>query len=356
MKLGVEEEFFLINPSTMFLYPAAPRIGLSLVLKEKAFRDKFTMEFPHSSSAFRYPFSIAELKTAPQKDIDSLSYEVKYNRQMLKAACEKNGLKILASGAHPFSHPSIHGAANCCALHIHVSGINLKRTRSALQYFIGPLISLAANSPFLCGRRFYYCSRLAYSPFVGTRDISEKRDFATVETRIFDTQITSKRVMSLAALVVALAFAASKNINFGKIEKDVLAEERNQAIRYGFPSSLAKKRLEAVLNQTEDTGLKEDIDLLFEEPSGSSWQSEVAQKNGFGSLLLSLFESFEKDELCIVKGEDIDVRWNTLGISKLMNEIPYILAFLPLIARTKIKTYYYKLPSEIARWVKELST
>lgn len=354
MKLGVEEEFFLINPSSLFLYPGAPRVGLSLVLREKTFRDKFTMEFPHSSAALRYPFSIVELKTSAKRDIDSLKNEIVHNRGLLKDVCEKNSLKILPSGSHPFCHPSIHGKANCCALHIHISGIDLRRAFHAIRFLCGPLISLSANSPFLGGQRFYYCSRLAYSPFVGTRDISIKKNLATVETRIFDTQIISERVVSLSALVATIAEQASLDTNFSKMDETYLVKEREKAIQYGLPPSYVKERFKSFLDRTEQTPLKGYAEQLFKEPSGSIWQSEVFEKFGFNSLLSSLFESFEKDELCFYEGEDAKICWDVLGLKNVPREIPYFLAYLPFVLRTKLETYHRKLPRETVRWLREV--
>ena len=353
MKIGVEEEFFLINPSTLFLCPAAPRIGLSLVVKERKFVDNFSMEFPHSPSALRYPFSIAELKTSPKKDIDSLKDELAHNRQMLRDVCRDSGLKVLASGAHPFCDPSIHGKANCCAFHIHVSEVNLKKVYRTLQLFAGPLITLSANSPFLGGKKAYFCSRLTYSPFVGARDFSIKRDLRTIETRIFDTQITSKRAISLTALIAVLA-TASTSLKFDETEIEQIIKEREHAIRYGFPMSEAKKKLERTFEYSESLGLDEDLKLLFNQDSGSRWQSKTVEKFGFCSLLYSLFESFEKDKLCTVKGEERRISGSDITVKEIPREIPFILAYTPFILYNKLKTYHQKLPSETIRWIKEV--
>lgn len=353
MKIGVEEEFFLINPSTLFLYPAAHRIGLSLVVQERRFIDNFSMEFPHSPSALRYPFSIAELKTSPKKDIDSLKDELVNNREMLRDVCRDNGLKVLASGSHPFCDPAIHGKANCCAFHIHVSEVNFKKVYRTLQLFTSPLITLSANSPFLGGKKAYFCSRLTYSPFVGARDFSIKKDLRTIETRIFDTQITSRRAISLTALIAVLA-TASTNFKLGEIEMEQIIKEREHAIRYGFSMSETKKKLEKTFEYSESLGLDEHLKLLFNQDTGSLWQLKTVEKFGFCSLLHSLFESFEKDKLCTVKGEKRRISWSDITIKKIPREFPSILAYTPFILYNKLKTYHQKLPTETIRWVKEL--
>jgi gamma-glutamyl:cysteine ligase YbdK (ATP-grasp superfamily) len=353
MRIGVEEEFFLLDPSTLFLCPAAPRIGLSLVLKERKFINNFSMEFPHSPSALRYPFSIAEIKTSPKKDIDSLKSELVHNREMLRDVCRDSGLKVLASGSHPFCNPSIHGKANCCAFHIHVSEVNLKQVYRTLRLFTGPLITLSANSPFLGGKKAYFCSRLTYSPFVGTRDFFINKSFNTIETRIFDTQITSKRAISLTSLIAVLA-TASTNLKFDGTEAEQIIREREHAIRYGFSTSDAKKKLEGAFEFGESLGLNDQLNSLFNQDSGSLWQLRTVEKFGFCSLLYSLFESFEKDKLCTTKGEEERIFWNDMSIKKIPREIPSILGYTPFILYNKLKTYHQKLPYEIVRWIKEV--
>lgn len=353
MKMGVEEEYFLIDPSTLFLYPGAPRIGLSLILEERNFINNFSMEFPHSPPALRYPFSIAELKTTPEKDIDSLKNELLHNRGMLRDTCRDNGLRVLASGSHPFCIPSVHGKANCCAFHIHVSEVNLRKVYKILKFFSGPLISVSANSPFLGGKNAYFCSRLTYSPFTGTRDFSIKRNLGTVESRVFDTQITSQRAFSLIAFVATLV-TAFPTVQLDDTAMKQIAWDRDYAVKHEFSMSHIRKKLERVLECSEVMGLKEHLNVLFNEVPGSTWQKEIAGKHGFSSLLPSLFESFEKDKRCTRIGNEREISWSNITVNKIPREMPSILAYAPFILYTKLKTYNKNLPSETMRWIKEI--
>jgi hypothetical protein len=272
---------------------------------------------------------------------------------MLRDTCRDNGLRVLASGSHPFCVPSIHGKANCCAFHIHVSEVNLKEVYKILKFFSGPLITVSANSPFLGGKNAYFCSRLTYSPFTGSRDFSIKRNLGTVESRIFDTQITSQRAISLIALVGTLV-TASPTFQFDDTAIKQIAWDRDYAVKQGFSMAQITKKLEKVLECGEAMGLKEHLKVLFNEVPGSTWQKEIADKFGFGSLLHSLFESFDKNKRCTIMEDGGEVSWSNITVNKIPREMHSIIAYAPFILYTKLRTYHQKLPSETVRWIKEL--
>ena len=98
MRFGVEEEFIIVNKSNYFHTPAAPKVLLRMILKDKIYLNKSSLETPLGRE--KYPrtkddlikgFSIAETKTSPHEDIDSLREEILFHRyNLMDAAKDQN--------------------------------------------------------------------------------------------------------------------------------------------------------------------------------------------------------------------------------------------------------------------------
>ncbi|MCB9250157.1 MAG: YbdK family carboxylate-amine ligase, partial [Ignavibacteriales bacterium] len=160
--MGIEEEFQIIDPETRELRSRVEQIlkGGTIHLREKIKAELHQ--------------SVVETGSKICHNIKEAKQEVFMLRSQLAELAEKEGLKIAASGTHPFSkwedqeitnHPRYEGVvqdmqqvarANLIfGLHVHI-GVDDKELAihimNAARYFLPHLFALSTNSPFWKGR------------------------------------------------------------------------------------------------------------------------------------------------------------------------------------------------------------
>ncbi len=294
--LGIEEEFQIIDPETRELKSRVEQIlkGGKIILKEQIKAELHQ--------------SVVETGSKVCNNIKEAREEVISLRSSLAQLAEKEGLKIAASGTHPFSrweeqkiteHPrykevvegmqQVARANLIFGLHVHV-GIDDKELAihimNAARYFLPHIFALSTNSPFWRGRntglksyrakifdRFprtgipdYFTSHGDFQSYVEMLvktgciedaskiwwDIRPHPKYPTLEFRVCDIPMTVNETIAIAALiqgiVAKLYKLISKNLGFRLYRRLYLNENKWRASRYGIDGKLI------------DFGKKEEVD------------------------------------------------------------------------------------------------
>ena len=159
IRMGIEEEFHIIDPRTRYAVSAAP------ALLEKLPSGPFTGEMVETS---------VELNTAPHDSLPSLRTDLVGLRTRLVAAAGELGLGVIASGTAPLMRlgdvrlgPGEHYALIMrkyaevarewvtCGLHVHVEVVDRDDAVLAMNSVLphlGTLLAISASSPYWIGR------------------------------------------------------------------------------------------------------------------------------------------------------------------------------------------------------------
>ncbi len=284
--LGIEEEFQILDSNTLQLRSQMSKIieGGRVHLQERI------KEEMHQS--------IVEMGTNVCENINQARDEVSYLRQQVIELAANEGLKVAASGTHPFSqwHEQLITEAPrydqivsemgdvargnlIFGMHVHVAIPNREEGLDILnvaRYFLPHLYALSTNSPFWEGRdtgfksyrskvfdKFprtgippFFNSIQEYDKFVdilvrtncldNTKkiwwDIRLHPFFPTVEFRICDVVMTVDEVTCIAALmqcIVAKIYKLhQKNQTFKSYRRLLLNENKWRAARWGIEAKL----------------------------------------------------------------------------------------------------------------------
>ncbi|MGG9971685.1 carboxylate-amine ligase [Ferruginibacter sp. SUN002] len=284
--LGVEEEYMVIDPVTRELKSHEQKI-----VKEgqKVLKDKVKAEMHQA---------VVEVGTDICQNVDEAFKDVATLRKTINDIAGNIGLKVGASGTHPFSHwesqlitdharyseivNELQEAARSnliFGLHVHV-GMETREMAihiaNAARYFLPHIYALSTNSPFWEGRltgyksfrtkvfdKFprtgipdYYESIEAYENYVKLLvktncidnakkiwwDLRVHPFFNTVEYRICDVPMTVQETITIAALFQAVSAKLYKlrmqNLNFMSYSRALINENKWRASRYGIDGSL----------------------------------------------------------------------------------------------------------------------
>lgn len=341
MKVGIEEEFIVVDPETLWCSPGAFRLATGLIYNDARYIQKCSVELPLNSgslstilSRLREAFCVFEIKTDPYEDIDDLRDELYHHRRQLVDCARDNHLLILPSGLHP-AHRSSDLIDNCAALHVHLD--YAKERFDRLFANIPLLLSLSANSPFLNGQVHSMSTRMMLSPHVNLpkgglerhADIIHNPVLGTVEVKVLDSQITLDESIGLASMVKAIG----ENNRFDThISKEEYQKKRQQAIFTGF-----EKKNEYIDDESLDilTDYNEYAKRKLSMSIGARWQIDVFNTYGLSSVVSSLATSFEQDTR-VMKPSDIKLQ-NTPGSAR---DLWYIIPYLPFFIMDKYKKYH----------------
>jgi carboxylate-amine ligase len=240
LTLGVEEELMLLDPETLALAPGVESLLPEEGLKTELFSCLVETNTPICESAFEAGEELVRL------------------RRVVVERAAREDLVVAAAGSHPFSIPEeqrivdeprylemveelgpIAKAQLVCGLHVHVGMESFDaclRTLAGIRPWLGDLLRLSANSPYLAGEetgalssRLQTLRRLprggpppplatladweaavAASGVDYTRiwwDARPHPRFGTLEIRIADQATSVDRATALVALVQALCAA-----------------------------------------------------------------------------------------------------------------------------------------------------
>lgn len=284
--LGIEEEFQVLDSDTYKL-----RSQMSKIIDDgKILLQERIKEEMHQS--------MVEMGTNVCENINQVRDEVSYLRQQIIKLADDEGLKVAASGTHPFSfwneqlitpNPRydeiVHEMADVAlgnlifGMHVHVAipsreeGLEILNT---VRYFLPHLYALSTNSPFWEGRNTgfksyrskvfdkfprtgippYFTSVAEYDKFVDILvktkcldnskkiwwDIRLHPFYPTIEFRICDVVMTVDEVTCIAALMQCLVAKLyklnRKNQTFKNYRRLLLNENKWRAARWGIESKL----------------------------------------------------------------------------------------------------------------------
>jgi carboxylate-amine ligase len=284
--LGIEEEFQIIDPVTRELKSHIEEIldDGKIILQERVKPEMHQ--------------SVVEVGTEICDTIQDARKDVVFLRKTLSDLAAKKGLRIAASGTHPFSHwidqkiteherykmivedmQQVARANLIFGLHVHVgmpdreTGLQIMNTA---RYFLPHIFALSTNSPFWLGTntgfKSYRIKIFERFPRTGIPDtfesLSEYEDyvkllvktqcidnpkriwwdirlhpvFNTIEWRVCDIPMRLDETIALAALMQAVTFKLYKlfkqNLGFRIYRTRLLNENRWRAARYGISGKL----------------------------------------------------------------------------------------------------------------------
>lgn len=284
--IGIEEEFQLIDPETRELRSSVSEI---LETGQKVLGEQIKMEMFQA---------MVEVGTSICRDVEEARQEVICLRRTVSDLAEDVGCRLMASGAHPFTHwaklditdheryieleKNLQRIARTIAvygLHVHV-GVDDRdlaiEIMNEARYFLPHLLALSSNSPFWEGYetgiksyRTVMWGRMPrsgipdsfnswdeYSRFVNTLlktnsidepkkiwfDIRPHPKFSTLEFRVCDMPTRVSDTVAMAALfqaiVAKLAKLRSRNLGFRTYPRALIMENRWRALRYGMEGKL----------------------------------------------------------------------------------------------------------------------
>ncbi len=300
--LGIEEEFQVIDPETRQLRSHMHQIveGGKVVLKEQVKSEMHQ--------------SVVEVGTNICRNIKEAKAEVIYLRKMVAELAGKQGLKIAASGTHPFSlwqdqlitdNPRYHEIVNemqdaarsnlIFGLHVHVGIQNREqgiKLMNSARYFLPHIFALSTNSPFWEGRNTgfksyrvkifdkfprtgipdFFSSAEEYDRYINllikTKCIDNGKKiwydlrlhpfFNTIEFRICDVPMRVDETIALAALMQAIVAKLVKlmeqNLDFRQYGRALIMENKWRAARYGIEGKLIDFGKECEVPVPELTG------------------------------------------------------------------------------------------------------
>ena len=286
--LGVEEEFFLIDPATGDLL-REPDEGIFKACQERTGRHKIVREFLRSQ---------IETNTRVCTSVEDVRSAICETRRILLQTAEEHGAAVLATSTHPFAAWETQVVTPgqryrdfaitfqeslrrflVGGMHIH-AGFGNKDSRvrimTALRRYLPLLHALSGSSPFnegrLTGFKSYRLNLVGNLPrtslpnalaswaefddlvndyrrmrFIrdGSElwwDIRPSRSFPTVELRICDICTRVEDAMCIVALFVSLVRYLLRRDEEGALPKDppieIIAENRWLAQRYGVMAFL----------------------------------------------------------------------------------------------------------------------
>lgn len=294
--IGVEEEYMVVDPGTRELKSHEQKIVHE---GQKIIKDKVKAEMHQA---------VVEVGTDICQDVDEAFMDVSTLRKTISGIGDGLGLKLGASGTHPFSHwesqlitdhvryneivNELQEAARSnliFGLHVHVGMENRQMAihiANSARYFLPHVYALSTNSPFWEGRltgyksfrtkvfdKFprtgipdYFESIEAYENYVNLLirtncidnakkiwwDLRVHPFFNTVEFRICDIPMTVHETIAIAGLFQAICAKLyklkSQNLNFMMYSRALLNENKWRASRYGIDGSLIDFGKESEVN------------------------------------------------------------------------------------------------------------
>ncbi|HSC03343.1 MAG TPA: YbdK family carboxylate-amine ligase [Solirubrobacteraceae bacterium] len=325
--IGLEEEFALLDPSSLGLVPRFEE------LRDAAQADPVLAH----SIAGELISSEIEIRSGRCSDLASAFVAQRDRRHRLFGLAAEQGIALAATGTHPWSDyreqkiidtehyrrvedglKYVAWRNNTFSMHLHVGVRGADRAVlvcDRLRPVLPLLLAISANSPFLDGRdsglhsarsqiftkSFPRCgvpdafggwqSYAEYINFlIRTRSIVEYTQvwwsirphfsFGTVEVRICDVQMTAQESEALAGLILGCVAQAARDIDegvpFTDLQRRLIEENFWRAIRHGLDGDLLD------LDRAESYPAAEAVDRLL------AWTAPVRAELGIEVALPSL--------------------------------------------------------------------
>jgi glutamate---cysteine ligase / carboxylate-amine ligase len=292
--IGVEEEFQIVDPSTLELRSHVSKL---IAATSPDMGEQIKPELHQS---------IVEMGTRICRDVPELREELYRTRGALVAAAERVGLQVAAAGTHPFSNwieqvispgeryeniveelQQLARSLLIFGMHVHVAMpdcntmIDLMNT---VRYFLPHLLALSTSSPFWMGRdtglKSYRTTIFRRFPRTGVPDhfgswseydnhvkllvdlhcidngkkiwwdVRPHPTFGTLEFRVCDIPTRIEETIAIAALIqaiiVKLHHLYTQNMGFRLYRRALIEENKWRAARWGIDGKLIDfgKRIE----------------------------------------------------------------------------------------------------------------
>ncbi|MFQ5742347.1 MAG: YbdK family carboxylate-amine ligase [Acidobacteriota bacterium] len=300
--LGIEEEYQLCDPDSGDLVPRVERI-----------MDRASPELRERLS-YDLLLTLVEANTVIAESVEEGIADLHSKRQQVQALAETEECTLGLTGTHPFAEPQAQRFVGTpdyqwvaeqlgyvaqrnltFGLHVHVGvdeGDRAIYVTNRMRQWIGPMIALAANSPYLDSVDTGWDSARVYAfgafPRAGipprledwaqfeaqierllsAESITKPRqiwwnvrahpEYGTVEVRAFDVQISLARTAALVALTQALVVAYSDAHRRGEPEPPLagafLEDSRWKGMRFGLDAMVVDPCEGDVLPMTEYVG------------------------------------------------------------------------------------------------------
>ncbi len=343
--VGVEEEYQICDPSTGNLVPRVNEL--------MAHADEDTARF----LAYDLIQGLIEAVTDIAETVDEAVADLAAKRRRVLGYAEAEGCTLGITGTHPYADPRktafvdtesyrwvrnqlryIAGRNLSFGLHVHVGVDDAERAiyvANRLRRWIGPLIAVAANSPFLDGvdtgwdsaRSVAFGSfpRSGVPPYLrswvhyeqvmaglqSADSIQKPRHvwwnvrahptFGTVEVRACDVQMSLRRTAAITALCQALVVEYSKRHRAGEEapaqDHAFLDDGRFKGMRFGLDApvidaethevvpmrEMARRMMAEAGEASASLGTESHLAKLaeiIEEGNGASYQRGVADEVG----------------------------------------------------------------------------
>jgi carboxylate-amine ligase len=286
LTIGIEEEYQIIDPQTREL-----RSHISVMLEEGGMilGERVKPEMHQS---------IVEVGTNICRNVSEAARDVMQLRAAIARLAERHGLRIMASGTHPFSDWKTQDITDkdrykvlvddlqdvargnlIFGMHVHV-GIEDKNLAIDLvnqaRYFLPHLLAISCSSPFWLGRATglkshrssifknfprtgipgVFASYAEFDAYVQTLirtncidngkkiwwDLRPHSVYNTIEFRVCDLPTDYKTTIALAALIQAIVaklyVLRSQNMAFRVYPSALIEENKWRAYRYGLDGKL----------------------------------------------------------------------------------------------------------------------
>jgi carboxylate-amine ligase len=330
--VGIEEEFALLDPSTLSLVNEFERL-FELAKRDDVLKDSVAGELIASE---------IEIRSGKGSDFaDALARQLSHRRRLFALAAQE-GIALGAAGAHPWSpwqeqriidtphyrrvEQDLRYVAwrnNTFSVHVHVGVNGADRAIAvcdAMRQVLPTLLAASANSAFLdgvfaglhsartqaftrmfprCGVPDYIGDWRAYADYVGflerTASIIEHTQiwwsvrphlgFGTVEVRIMDAQSRAEESTALLALATACVAQAAFDYDDGTrpraLAPRLIEENLWRAIRYGLDGKLIDFEREA------EVPAASAVERLVE------WSRPACSQLGLEDQLAALLDALE---------------------------------------------------------------
>jgi carboxylate-amine ligase len=290
--VGIEEEFQLVDPTSLALVPA-----IDAILAARG-----ASELPEDSIASELSASCVELRSPVYGTVAELAADLPSLRRRLRALVEGCGARLAAAGAHPFSKATAQQITGkeryrkvdremgwparmqaIYGLHVHVAVPDEEwaiQAVAALSSYVPIFVALSANSPFWNGMDTRFASARVkirdasprsglpptfssweeFEEYTGALvamgnipdfswfwwDVRPHPRLGTVELRVPDVQAEPDYVAPLAALTQCLVVTAEDT---APADARYVSENKWRAIRRGldarFYDFATKREIEA---------------------------------------------------------------------------------------------------------------
>jgi carboxylate-amine ligase len=284
--LGVEEEYQLCDPTSGDLVPVVDEI---MRRADPALRERLSYDLL---------LTLVEANIEVSETVEEAIDRLIEKRRQVAALAEAAGAVLGMTGTHPYAEPKEQGIVNTpdyhwvrdqlgyvalrnitFGLHVHVGvddGDRAVYVANRLRQWIGPLIAVAANSPFLDGvdtgwdaARVYAFGAFpragipprleSYAQFaaqidalIAARAITKPRQiwwnvrvhpqYGTVELRACDVQVSIPRTAAIVALTQALVVGYADAHRAGEPEPELagayLEDGRWKGMRFGLAADV----------------------------------------------------------------------------------------------------------------------